>query len=55
MMDLLDRLLGHDAWTTRQLFLLSEDLSWKSFLRDPCGSARDLKTHKLRTIHRQRI
>ena len=26
-MDLLDRLLGHDAWTTRQLLLLSENLS----------------------------
>ena len=26
-MDLLDRLLGHDAWTTRQLLLLSQDLS----------------------------
>src|SRR5262245_54776271 len=26
-MDLLDRLLGHDAWTTRQLLLLSRDLS----------------------------
>lgn len=26
-MDLLDRLLGHDAWTTRQLLLLCEDLS----------------------------
>ncbi len=25
-MDLLDRLLGHDAWTTRQLLLLSQDL-----------------------------
>ncbi len=25
-MDLLDRLLGHDAWTTRQLLLLSRDL-----------------------------
>jgi len=25
-MDLLDRLLGHDAWTTRQLLLLSADL-----------------------------
>lgn len=26
-MDLLDRLLGHDAWTTRQLLLLCEPLS----------------------------
>src|SRR5215213_2197296 len=26
-MDLLDRLLGHDAWTTRQLLLLSRDLT----------------------------
>jgi uncharacterized damage-inducible protein DinB len=26
-MDLLDRLLGHDAWTTRQLLLLSHGLS----------------------------
>jgi len=25
-MDLLDRLLGHDAWTTRQLLFLSADL-----------------------------
>src|SRR5437868_4108683 len=27
MMDLLDRLLAHDAWTTRQLLLLSRDLT----------------------------
>ncbi|HUE12721.1 MAG TPA: DinB family protein [Planctomycetaceae bacterium] len=26
-MDLLDRLLGHDAWTTRQLLLLCRDLT----------------------------
>jgi uncharacterized damage-inducible protein DinB len=26
-MDLLDRLLGHDAWTTRQLLLLCQDLT----------------------------
>ncbi len=26
-MDILDRLLGHDAWTTRQLLLISCDLS----------------------------
>jgi len=26
-MDLLDRLLGHDVWTTRQLLLLSEELT----------------------------
>jgi uncharacterized damage-inducible protein DinB len=26
-MDLLDRLLGHDAWTTRQLLLLSQGLT----------------------------
>ncbi len=26
-MDLLDRFLGHDAWTTRQLLLLASDLS----------------------------
>jgi uncharacterized damage-inducible protein DinB len=26
-MDLLDRLLGHDAWTTRQLLLLAQQLS----------------------------
>src|SRR5947209_12293376 len=26
-MDLLDRLLAHDAWTTRQLLLLSRDLT----------------------------
>ncbi len=26
-MDMLDRLLGHDAWTTKQLLLLSQDLT----------------------------
>jgi len=26
-MDLLDRLLGHDAWTTRQLLLRCRDLT----------------------------
>ncbi len=26
-MDILDRLLGHDVWTTRQLLLISRDLS----------------------------
>ena len=33
-MDLLDRLLGHDAWTTRQLLLLAQRLSDEPLDRD---------------------
>jgi uncharacterized damage-inducible protein DinB len=33
-MDLLDRLLGHDAWTTRQLLLLCRDLTDEQLDRD---------------------
>ena len=33
-MDLLDRLLGHDAWTTRQLLLLARGLSDEQLDRD---------------------
>jgi uncharacterized damage-inducible protein DinB len=33
-MDLLDRLLGHDAWTTRQLLLRSQGLSDEELDRD---------------------
>jgi uncharacterized damage-inducible protein DinB len=33
-MDLLDRLLGHDAWTTRQLLVLCQDLSDEQLDRD---------------------
>ncbi len=33
-MDLLDRLLGHDAWTTRQLLLLCRDLTDEQLARD---------------------
>lgn len=33
-MDLLDRLLGHDAWTTRQLLLLSQPLTDEQLDRD---------------------
>ena len=33
-MDLLDRLLGHDAWTTRQLLLLAQRLSDEQLDRD---------------------
>lgn len=33
-MDLLDRLLGHDAWTTRQLLLLCQGLTDEQLDRD---------------------
>ena len=33
-MDLLDRLLGHDAWTTRQLLFLCRDLTDEQLDRD---------------------
>ena len=33
-MDLLDRFLGHDAWTTKQLLLLCEDLTDDELDRD---------------------
>jgi uncharacterized damage-inducible protein DinB len=33
-MDLLDRLLGHDAWTTQQLLLLCRDLTDEQLDRD---------------------
>jgi len=32
-MDLLDRLLEHDLWTTRQLMLQSERLGWEMTTR----------------------
>ncbi|MFT4041472.1 MAG: DinB family protein, partial [Thermomicrobiales bacterium] len=32
-MDLLDRLLGHDAWTTRQLLLLAAPLTDEQWAR----------------------
>lgn len=34
MMDLLDRLLGHDSWTTRQLLLLAVGLTDEQLDRD---------------------
>jgi uncharacterized damage-inducible protein DinB len=33
-MDILDRLLGHDAWTTRQVLLLCQDLTAEQLDRD---------------------
>ncbi len=33
-MDLLDRLLGHDAWTTRQMLMLCQDLTDDELDRD---------------------
>jgi len=47
-MDILDRLLGHDAWTTRQLLLRSQDLSDEQLdRRFPIGhgSLRDTFVH----------
>jgi uncharacterized damage-inducible protein DinB len=43
-MDLLDRLLGRDAWTTRSLLLLASQLSDEQLDRE-FGSARTTADH----------
>jgi len=52
-MNLLDRLLGHDAWTTRQLLLLCEPLSDEELDRPldiSHGSLRAIFAHVVRNI-----
>lgn len=52
-MDLLDRLLGHDAWTTRQLLLLCEPLSDEDLDRQfdiSHGSLRAIFAHVVRNV-----
>ena len=52
-MDILDRLLGHDAWTTRQLFARSRGLSDEQLdRRFPIGHAslRDTFAHIIRNM-----
>lgn len=52
-MNLLDRLLGHDAWTTRQLLLLCEPLSDEELSRPfdiSHGPLRAIFAHVVRNI-----
>lgn len=52
-MTLLDRLLGHDAWTTRQLLLLGRDLTDDQLDRDlglALGSVRATFLHVIRNM-----
>jgi uncharacterized damage-inducible protein DinB len=52
-MDLLDRLLGHDAWTTRQLLLCSQSLSDEELDRDMDMGHRTLRAtflHMIRNV-----
>lgn len=52
-MDLLDRLLGHDTWTTRQLLLLCEPLSDEELDRQfdiSHGSLRTIFAHVVRNV-----
>jgi len=49
-MNLLDRLLGHDAWTTRQLLLLCKDLSDEQLDREFDIGHRSLRATFAHTI-----
>ena len=53
-MDLLDRLLAHDAWTTRQLLMACQDLPDEALDREfdiDHGSLRQTFAHMLSLIH----
>jgi len=54
-MDLLDRLLGHDAWTTRQLLLRCQDLTDEQLDRDFDMSHRSVRATLLHLIRNMEV
>ena len=54
-MDLLDRLLGHDGWTTRQLLTLADALSDEQLDRQFAIGHRTLRRTFLHVIHNMEV